>query len=91
MERTISHSENERDCKCTDIKEDINFEHQRLQRISTYSCICLAHLQLAFLLYLIGCTQFKVGFVFLLACILCINSVLLKVRKPICQQSFDMN
>jgi hypothetical protein len=48
-------------------------------KIASFGCVFLVYLQFSFLLYLIGLTQIKAGFIFLLVCAFCISSLVLKV------------
>lgn len=49
-------------------------------KIASLGCVFLVYLQFSFLVCLVGYTQMKAGFVFLLVCAFCISSLVLKVR-----------
>lgn len=54
-------------------------DNKRLLRFASFSSIAFVYIQCCFLVFLTSQTQFKAGFVFLLACALYLNYIYLKV------------
>ena len=56
-------------------------DNKRLMQVATFAAVAFVYVQFCFLLYFTSLTQFRIGFVFLLACAFYISYIYLKVIK----------